>query len=131
MRDKKWWASSSIRIVHSELDPERITRLTKTRPSLSFRPGESKIHYGGSVSAGYWLVEHRVIEPDDPGTAFEWVESFGVEHEKTLTTLLSESCEISVYIGIHTQLVSLGFNLCPLPTLWRLNIPVGIEIFAG
>ena len=45
--------------------------------------------------------------------------------------MLEDGYNVNVYIGVHTTLLALGFMLPGTPTLWNLQIPIGIEFFSG
>jgi hypothetical protein len=123
--------SVAVRIIHPDLDPERVTALLHTPASLSKRPGESKIPHGDCKSAGYWCVEHWIDEPSLPDHAFLWAEQFFLNHTDEVLGLLGNGYSIDVYIGVKSKLIALGFNLPAMPTIWKLGIRVGIEYFSS
>jgi hypothetical protein len=129
--EKHWRTSVSIRIIHRDLDPERVTALLHTTASIAKRPGESKIPHGDCNSAGYWCVQHWIDEPNLPDHAFLWAEQFFLDHNEAVCRLLGDGCSIDVYIGVKSKLLALGFNLPAMPTIWKLGIPIGIEYFAS
>ena len=125
-----WWAGASIRISHSELDVTQVSKTLRANPSLAQRPGESKVPYGNCKSAGYWCVDECVVEPGRPSLVIQWSEEFVAQRTAQFRELLDNKCHIDIYVGIHTTILALGFDLPATPTLWQLNIPVGIEFFS-
>jgi hypothetical protein len=100
-------------------------------PSISQRPGESKVRHADCRSAGYLCFEKRVDQPERPNHLLEWVEHFFTDREEEFRELLSDGCRVDVYLGIHTNVLALGFNLPATPTLWSLNIPLSVEFFSA
>jgi hypothetical protein len=126
-----WWCSASIRICHRELDPKRVSEMLNVTPQIAQRAGESRVPHGDCKSAGYWCLSHRIEDPNGPDSVFLWVEEFIREREPHFRRMLERGYSIDVYIGIHTNLLALGFDLPIMPAIWKLAIPVGIEFFAG
>ena len=126
-----WWSQSSIQISHPELDPIATAQALGAIPEIAQSPGKSKVPHGTCKSAGYLCFSHRVDEPGLPDVAIQWTETFVAEREEQFHKLLSEGCNINVYIGIHTSILALGFVLPATLTLWRLGIPLGVEFFSS
>ncbi|MEZ6139220.1 MAG: hypothetical protein R3B84_01495 [Zavarzinella sp.] len=125
-----WWSSATIRICHPNLDPAELTKLLDADPSIALRPGESKVPYGECRSAGYWCTEYRVDEPLLPNHVIEWTENFVNKRIEVFKNLQMKKYFIDVYIGIHSNILALGFDVPATPTLWELGIPLGIEYFS-
>ncbi len=126
-----WKAISTVRVCHPTLNPNHLSKILKTTPSITYWPGESKIHRGESKSAGYWCAEKRVDYPIRPDSVIRWTESFVSNRESIFYELLSEGYDVNVYIAVFSDILALGFDLPPTPTLWKLGIPIGIEFFAS
>lgn len=127
---RDWWSEASIRICHSSLNPTLISELLCATPQVAQRPGESKIPHGSCRSAGFWCLESRAEAPDRPDAAILWAESFVISREAEVAQLLKEGFDVNVYIGIFSNVVALGFEMPPTPTLWKLRIPLGIEFYS-
>jgi hypothetical protein len=125
-----WWCSARLRISHPTLDPAVLSKALNAIPVVAQRPGESKVVHGDCKSAGYWCVEQQVEYPDRPDALFTWVEQFILERESHFRRMREQLYNIDVYIGIHTTVLAVGFNVPMTPTLWKLAIPLGIEFFA-
>jgi hypothetical protein len=126
-----WWSSASIRISHPELDPKEVSEMLDSIPQIAQRPGESQVPHGDCESAGYWCVEHRVDAPERPDSVLLWAEQFVRERESHFRRMLENAYDVNVYIGIHTRVLALGFDLPATPAIWRLGVPVGIEVFCS
>ncbi len=129
--ESAWWTYSSIRICHAKLDPDKLAKLLDVSPTIAQQPGESKIHHGQCKSAGYLCISHRTDDPVRPDQAFLWTESFILERQPHFHTMLRDDYDIDVYIAVFSNVLALGFDLPPTPTLWKLGIPIGIEFFAS
>ncbi len=129
-RKPAWRCSASIRICHSDLDPTEVSRILDSTPQIAQRAGESKVPYGDSKSAGYWCLVHEVEAPDRPDSALLWAEEFVREHESQLQCLLDDGFDVDVYIGIHSAVLALGFELPAMLTICKHRIRVGIEFFS-
>lgn len=125
-----WWCEVSIRICHACLDPTDISKLLKATPQIAQRPGETKILHGACRSAGFWCVEHRVDFPDRPNVSILWAEEFVHSRESQFGRLLEQGVDVNVYIGVFSNVLALGFDVPPTPTVWKLGIPLGIEFFS-
>jgi hypothetical protein len=125
-----WKASASWRIIHPNLEPSVVTKAVGLLPEISYLPGESKIHMGECRSAGYWCAVYRVEYPSRPTDLFIWAENFASERKTILQKMLDEGCLMNVYIAVHTNVMSTGFDLVPLPAIWELGIAIGIEFFS-
>jgi hypothetical protein len=126
-----WWASAAIRISHPDLDPARMSQILNSIPTIALRPGESKVSHGACKSAGYWCTESRIEEPDRPHVVFLWAEDFVMSRRTIIQELIREGYDIDVYIGIHSSILALGFEVPATPTLWQLGIVVGVEYFSS
>jgi len=127
--DSKYRSAASLRIAHKHLDPTVITNELKLIPMFAFAPGESKIHHHDSKSAGYWCGGFRAECPDGPDRVIRGIEELVSCHERFITSLIEMGCTIGVYIGIHLNVASIGFDLPNCKILNRLAIPIGIEFF--
>lgn len=125
-----WWSSASIRLCHPQLNPDEISAMLNTVPEFSQKPGESKIPHGDCKSAGYWCITHRVDYPSRPNVPLSWAEDFIRACEPQFSQFLKSGYDINIYVGIHTNVLALGFNLPIMTTIDKLSIPVGIEFFS-
>jgi hypothetical protein len=125
-----WWCSAGLRIRHPTLDPLAVSQTLEAVPTIAKMADESKVQHGECKSAGYWCTEYRVESPDRPDALFAWAERFVSERESHFHLMLENGYGVAVYIGIHTNVLALGFNIPKTPTLWRLAIPIGIEFFS-
>ncbi len=126
-----WWALATLRLSHPGLDPTRITQLLKATASVAFRPGESRVIHGDCTSAGYWCTEYRIESPIRPDHVFLWAEEFVSLRGEHIRDLLHQGYRLELYVGIHSKILALGFNIPTTPTLWELAIPIGIEYFSS
>jgi hypothetical protein len=124
-----WWSSISLRIAHKELDPNEVTDEIGISPSVSFAPGKSQVHHQDCKSAGYWCGEKKVDFPIRPPELILWMEDVVEDHEIFLNKLLMSGANVNIYLAIHVDVASIGFDLPSTPTLNRLGIPMGIEFF--
>jgi hypothetical protein len=125
-----WWCAVSVRICHAFLDPGEISELLKSTPQIINYPGQSKIHHGDCRSAGYWCFTYRLDSPNRPDKAILWAESFVQSRESELISLLRRDFDINIYIGVFSNVLALGFELPPTPTITELRIPIGMELFS-
>ncbi|HBE67032.1 MAG TPA: hypothetical protein DDW52_02685 [Planctomycetaceae bacterium] len=128
--DEYWWSEISIRVAKDDLDPDAISRETGLDPEHSFQPGESKIHHGQCESAGYWCVTSpRIFYPERPDQAICWAEDFVEQNFRLLQTLVDSGAAVSVYLGVHMNVMNVGFVLPAIPCITELGIEFGIEVF--
>lgn len=127
---REWWCSTTIRISHPELDPTEMSKLLSAIPQIAQRPGESRVPHGDCRSAGYWCVEHLVDAPNRPNVALSWVEDFCKLRESDLCQLLKRGYHIDIYVAVFSNILALGFDVPPTPTIWRLGIQLGLEFFS-
>ena len=125
-----WWCELDIRIVHPDLDPEKLTRELAVSPSIAQKPGESKIHFQNCKSAGYWCVVHRVEHPARPDSAILWAERFVQDRETQIRRMLQDGFAITSYLGVHANVMTVGFDMPSTPLLRSLGIPLGIEFYS-
>jgi len=125
-----WWFSADLRISHPALNPIEISTLLDAVASIAMRPGESKVHHGDCRSAGYWVTVYRSEAPTRPDSGILWSERFVGERKALISDLLEKGYSIDVYIGIHSNVLALGFNIPPTPILWELGITLGIDYFS-
>lgn len=125
-----WKCSTSIRICHADLNPDTISKMLGAIPEIAQQPGESKIPHGNSRSAGYWCLQQRTDAPNRPHVARLWAEEFIQQRESQFFRLLKDGCDVNIYVGIFPNVLALGFNLPPTPTIWKLGIPVELEVFS-
>lgn len=125
-----WWSVVSLRICHASLEPTDISELLQVTPEIAQRPGESKIHHGDCTSAGYWCFSRRFDAPDLPSVSIHWAEDFVNSRESQFRQLLAQGFGVDIYLGIFSNVLSLGFNMPPTPTILKLQIPWGIEYFS-
>lgn len=124
-----WSCMISLRIVNEKLDPIVITKKLGVTPSVAHQPGTSKIHHGTSDSAGYWCGEMTFHYPDRPNLAIDWVEDQAKRNRDFLEQLVSDGAAITTYLGIHCNVMNVGFVVPPTPNLSNLGILLGIEFF--
>lgn len=104
--------------------------MLKSVAQIEMRPGESKVPHGACRSAGYWCMEHRIDAPERPDVSLSWAEEFVRTREAELHSLLESGCAINIYIGIFSNVLSLGFDLPTMPITQKLGINVGLEFFS-
>ena len=126
-----WRCLTSIRISHPHLNPTEISEMLNATPQIAQHPGESKVPHGNCRSAGYWCIKHQVDAPNRPSVSLLWAEEFVQSRESQLLRLLKTDCIINIYVGIFSNIVALGFDLPSTPTIWKLEIPIGMEFFSG
>ena len=125
-----WKATASIRISHSNLDPDKLSQALNVVPSIAFRPGESKVAHGSCKSAGYLCIDFEVEAPDRPDRLFHLVEDFILQRKSLVEDLIRNGYAINVYIAIFSNILAFGFDLPATPTIWKLGITTGIEYFS-
>lgn len=128
--ESAWRCSVDIRISHPQLDPAETSKTLNAVPLIAQRPGESRVPHGACKSAGYWCIEHRIEYPQRPDSLFSWAEQFVLEREAYFRRMVENGCDVNVYIGIHTNVLAMGFTIPATPTIWKLGISVGIEFFS-
>lgn len=128
--ESAWRCSADIRISHPTLDTVATSKALNAVPLIAQRPGESRVPHGDCKSAGYWCIEHRAAYPDRPDALFLWAEQFVLEREPHFRRMLDDGCDVNVYIGIHSNVLTLGFKLPATPAIWKLGIPVSVEFFS-
>jgi len=124
-----WWCAISLRIAHAELDPHVVTKELGISPSISLMPGMSKVRHSDSESAGYWCGGTRIDYPNRPSELIIWMESLVKENESFLRTVIGDGADVNVYLGIHLNAASIGFDVPITPIMNRLGIRIGIELF--
>jgi hypothetical protein len=127
LKELFWWSSASLRISHTDLIPDEVTESLGIVPVISQSPGESKVHHGDCKSAGYWCAQNGFDSPVRPDKAFEWIEDFVSEKAEYLGKLLQKGSDISIYVGVHSSVLALGFNLPSTPSISKLGINISIE----
>ena len=130
MIELPWWCEIDVRIVHPELNPVALTQVLRITPSISQLPGESKVPYGECHSAGYWCVSHRVSFPDRPDIAITWAEQFLHRNEIQMQKLVNQKADINIYLGIHANVMAVGFVFPATPTISKLALKLGIEFYS-
>ena len=128
--DVDWWCGVSIRICHSSLDPTEVSALLKITPQIAQRPGETRIPHGDCRSAGYWCLTNRINAPERPDIAIHWAEQFIAMREPQLRQLLDRGYDVNIYMGIHTNVMAIGFDVPPTPKICELQIQLGVEFFS-
>jgi hypothetical protein len=124
-----WWCAISLRIAHPELKPKAVTQELGLSPAISFEPGQSKVHHGDCRSAGYWCGERRIDYPNRPSELILWMERLVVDHRTYLANIIDGGADVNVYLGIHLESASIGFDVPCTPEMDNLGIRFGIEIF--
>jgi hypothetical protein len=128
--DQYWWSEISVRIAKDDLDPDIISREIGLTPQYSFHPGESKIHHGQCKSAGYWCVTSpRICYPQRPDQAILWAEDVVKRNVCLLQTLIDSGAAVSIYLGVHMNVMNVGFVLPATPRISDLGVEFGIEVF--
>ncbi len=125
-----WWCSIDIRICHPTLDPADVSNRLNAVPAIAQNPGESRVPFGDCRSAGYWCIVHRVDYPERPDSVLIWADQFVLERRLEFDRMIKDEYDVNTYVGIHTNVLSLGFVIPETPTLWGLSIPVGVEFFS-
>jgi len=125
-----WRCSIDLRISHPSLDPDVMSQTLNAVPVIAQRPGDSRVLHGDCKSAGYWCTKHEIEYPDRPDALFFWAEQFVHEREAHFRSLLESNYDINFYIGIHANVMALGFSLPATPVIWKLGIPIGVEFFS-
>lgn len=126
-----WWCSATFRI--SQIGIEWAQALSNfslpdidadTSGTFEWRceQKDGKLHYQG---------EYRVRSPQKPDCVIAWAEAFASKNRSELEQLLLAGCKVYIYVGVHSQVLALGFDLPRTPTLSALEIPIGIEYFSG
>jgi hypothetical protein len=126
----EWRSSTSIRIVHPQLDPVDISNLLFASADIAQLPGESRVPYGDCRSAGYWCLKHQIEAPAQPNVSFEWAEDFVQLRESQLLQLLDSKYVIYIYIAIFSRVMTVGFELPSTPIIRKLEIPIGLEFYS-
>lgn len=124
-----WRGSVSVRISHPSLDPDSLSVRLNSTPIIAYRPGESKVRHGSCLSAGYWCVEQQAEAPQSPTELFQWLETFVADREEQVREIMEIDYRVYAYFGIHTNLLTLGFDFPAMPISGRLGIELGMEIF--
>lgn len=125
-----WWSSASLRISYPSLEPDELSLLLNAIPAIADRPGQSRVRHGSCDSAGYWCVSHREGSPARPSVVIEWAETFVADRIETFSRFVEIGYDINVYVAIHSNVMSVGFDLPSTPALTKLGIRVGIEYFS-
>ena len=124
-----WWSAVSLRIAHKELDAGRVTEELGISPSISLAPGASQIHHGDCKSAGYWCGGMRIDYPKSPTELINWIENLVEVNEGFLQSVIDSGADVNTYLGVHANVMSVGFDIPATPVLNRLRIRMGIEFF--
>ncbi len=96
-------------------------------PKIAQRPGEFRVPHGNRNSAGYWCLTHWTDAPQLPDVALAWAEDFVLCREFEFRALLTRKYNVNLYIGLFSNVLALGFDLPPTPTIWKLGIPICLE----
>ena len=120
-----WRCSISVRISHPDLDPSEVSEILDSTPQIAQRPGESRVPHGDCRSAGYWCLQHWIDAPDRPDVSLSWAEDYVQRRELQFHNLFTKQFKVDIYVGIFSNVLALGFDLPPMPTISRLGIPVG------
>ncbi|MES2789675.1 MAG: hypothetical protein V4719_08645 [Planctomycetota bacterium] len=127
----EWYSSVSIRICHPNLDPSELSMLLNATPEIAQKPGESRVPYGDCRSAGYWCLQHRIDAPDRPDIAISWAEEFIEIRKPAFRQFTTEKYYVDVYVAVFSNVLALGFNMPPTPTITELGIHLGFEFFSA
>lgn len=127
----EWYSLVSIRIRHPNLDPSELSMLLNATPEIAQKPGESRVPHGDCKSAGYWCIEHRINAPDRPDIAISWAEEFIEIRKSAFRQITTEKYYVYVYVSIFSNVLALGFNMPPTPTISELGIRLGFEFFSA
>jgi len=125
-----WWASVSIRISHSSLDPDVLSKTLVAVPEIAQHPGESRVRYKDCISAGYWCATHREDYPQRPSSVIEWAETFVSDRFESFSRLIEDGYDIDVYVAIYSNVMAIGFELPRTSSLSKLGIRIGLEYFS-
>lgn len=129
--DQFWWCSAHLRVTHPSFDSAAVSKRLNSELTIPKGSGVSKSAADESEAAEVWSLEYRIDSPKRPDVLLSWAESFVSDREPTFASLLADDFDIDIYIGIHSNVLALGFELPSTPTLSRLNIRIGIEFFAS
>lgn len=132
--DKKtlyWWGSTTLRLTHSGHDLSTYSSSLNAAIAGGSWPGTQKVECGITKNTKRYIhVVFGIEHPNRPHVLFEWSELLVRKNEKLFVELKSIGCKMDFYVGVHSAVIALGFDLPPTPTLWRLEIPIGIEFFS-
>ena len=130
IKECSWKASIDIRIAHPALDPDSLTELLEAVPQIAQKPGESRVPHGNCQSAGYWCIVKELPDQEKPDVLILWAEDFVATRQQRIRELIEAGYDVNVYLGIHSNVMTLGFVLPATPKIWELGIPVGLEFFS-
>ena len=124
-----WWCSAHFRVTHSTKDLSELS----SRLSVPQTESNSNMEASCGVKNGvfFWCPELKVQSPDRPDSLVAWAERLAKANETILSEIMGLGGEVYVYIGIHTSVLALGFDLPPTPTLSKMGIAIGLEYFAS
>lgn len=126
-----WWCSANFRITHQDQHPYESADLLDEIVAAAEILETIHVSHGFHKGKAYWYAEYRVESPNRPDVLVSWAEQFACENEKLLTKVLKEGWNAYVYIGIHSKVLAIGFDLPQTPKLQELRIPIGFEFFAS
>lgn len=125
-----WWASATFRITHPEIDPSEISGRVNATASDEDALGKLDVRTGRNKKWSYWFGKYKIESPNRPDIVIKWAEKFAYENRSSIAELVGLGCEFYVYVGIHANVLAVGFDLPPTPTIWELQIPIGVEFFS-
>ncbi|MFN0199644.1 MAG: hypothetical protein ACKVT0_23060 [Planctomycetaceae bacterium] len=129
--DLFWWGSVTFRITHPNIDPSDISDRINVALQDTDIPGKLEVTCGHEWNKTFWFGKYRIESPCRPDVLIAWVESFADSNKPQIADLMALGCKMYVYVGIHAKVLCVGFDLPATPTLWELNIPIGIEFFSS
>lgn len=125
-----WWASAHFRITHPTCDLSEIgNRLRASDPAVVLA-ASPETKFGMNKSQFFWCSDLKINSPVRPSELIAWAELTAFENETLLLELVSRGSTIYVYVGIHSNVLALGFDIPQTPTLLKLGISVGLEYFS-
>lgn len=124
-----WWSAISLRIANKDLDPSSVTEILGISPTVSLVSGESQVHHRDCKSAGYWCGGKREDFPIRPSELITWIETLVDRNQLFLKTVIDAGADVNIYLGIHLDVASIGFEIPTTPTINQLGIRIGIEFF--
>ena len=125
-----WWASAHFQITHPSCDLSEIAKYVRASDSVVAFAALPETKFGMNKGKFFWSSDLKVKSPVRPNELIAWAERTALENEKLLIDLVTLGSSIYVYVGIHSNVLSLGFDLPQTPTLLKLGIAVGLEYFS-
>lgn len=126
-----WWCSAHFRITHPSEDLSEFSKRLKVAIPAIDSTQAVETNFGMKRNKFFWISELKIQSPDRPDALIAWAEQLAKENELPLTEILKLDGQIYVYVGIHTSVLALGFDLPPTPTVSKLGVKIGLEYFSS